>query len=135
MPERLASDLPVSESRLWFGLLGSPIAWLIHLVVVYTLAEVTCVADSFNFTVLGLDGGVSLILIVTLLTLVLAVAAGVVAYGSDRRLRRQEREHESFNDRGVSGQMARWGMHLTVLFVFIIGVETIPVFFYLQPCS
>lgn len=134
MPDPFASDVPVSEGRLWFGLLGSPIAWLIHLVVVYTLAEVTCVAGLFEFTMLGLDGGVSLILIVTLLTLALAVAAGVVAYGSDRRLRRQDRGQASISDRGVSKQMARWGMHLTVLFVFIIGVETIPVFFYLQPC-
>lgn len=133
MPERIASDVPVSETRLWFGLLGSPIAWLIHLVGVYTLAEVTCVSNRFEFTVWRLDGGVFLILLGTLGTLILAGVAGAVSYGSSRQLKRQNGDGGSV-DRGVSGQMARWGMHSAVLFVFIIGVETIPVFFYLQPC-
>lgn len=135
MPTPVASELPVSEERLWFGLLGSPIAWFLHLVVVYTLAEVTCVAGIFGFTVLGLDGGVFLILVVTLLTLALAGVAGVVAYGSNRHLERHSEGEESPTDRGVGRQMAQWGVHLAVIFLFIIAVETIPVFFYLEPCS
>lgn len=135
MPDPVASNVPISEKALWFGFLGSPIAWLLHLVIAYTLAEVVCVADFPAFEVLDLHGGVVLILAVSLLTLLLAVAAGAVAFVSMRKMERHVRKQEVSAERGVGGQMARWGVHLAVLFVFIIGVETIPVFFYLQPCS
>lgn len=135
MPNPVASESPVSEGRLWFGVLGSPIAWFFHLVVAYTLAEVACVAGFPGFDVLGLHGGVSLILGVTLLALAVTGTAGLVAYGSNRQLDRHSEKKEAPVDRGVAEQMAQWGVHLSVLFIFIIAVETIPVFFYLQPCS
>lgn len=134
MTDPAASNTRVPETLLWFGLLGSPIAWFLHLALVYTVSEMACVAGFPGFTVFGLHGGVSLILGLTALTMALAAAAGFVAYSHERQLGAGTEQKPPTN-RGVDADVLRWGRQLSAVFVFIIAVETVPVFFYLQPCS
>lgn len=124
---------PVTRGRLWFGLLGSAVAWFIHLVAVYTLAEAACVTGFPWFAVGGVHGASLLIVAVTLLLLALAVASGYVAYWNGRQLDREHDGRYASTDRGVGRHMARGGVYLAVTFVFIIASETLPVFF-MHPC-
>lgn len=121
----------VTRAALWFGVLGGAIAWFVHLVLAYTLAEAGCITGFPWFTVLGFHGALLLILIVTLLTLAVTAAAGVVAYRNRRLLDRES--NAAAANRGVSEHMVRGGIHLSVLFAFIILVETLPIFF-MRPC-
>ena len=123
----------VTRGTRWFGLLGSAVAWFIHLVVVYTLAEAACVTGFPWFAVWGIHGASILIVAVTLLTLALAAASGYVAYRNGRHLDRVHDGQRASVDRGVAQHMARGGVYLGVAFVFIIAAETLPVFF-MHPC-
>lgn len=134
MQNSVSSNHQLPRTALWVGLLGSPIAWFLHLVLVYTFAEVTCVSGFPGFSALGLHGGVFLILLVTLFTLLLTAAAGLLAHWTGRRLARESRDRQGPVDRGVGTHMVRGGRYLSVLFLFIIAFETIPVLFYLTPC-
>lgn len=96
----------VSRGRLWFGLLGSAVAWFIHLVAVYTLAEAGCVTGFPWFTVWGLHGASVLIVAATLLMLALAAAAGYVAYRNGRRMAQRHNGRDTPVERGV-GQIGR----------------------------
>lgn len=121
----------VTQATLWFGVLGGAIAWFVHLVLVYTLAEAACITGFPWFTVLGFHGALLLIVIVTLLTLAVTVASGVVAYWN-RQLLDAGGSIPPLN-RGASKQMVRSGVYLSVFFVFLILVETLPIFF-MRPC-
>lgn len=133
MQHDVQSRRPVTQFTRWFGLLGSAVAWLLHLVVIYTLAEAACVTGFPWFSVLGIHGGSVLIVAVTLLMLVLAGASGYVAYWNDRQLEQQPNGQDTSGDRGVSEHMARVGLYLSFVFIFIIVSETLPVFF-MHPC-
>lgn len=135
MLEPMPSKHQLPRASLWLGVLGSPVAWFLHLVLVYTIAEATCVSGFPGFSALGLHGGVLLILAVTLFTMLLTGASGLLAHGTGRRLTRQHGDRERSGDRGVGPHMTRGGRYLSVLFLFIIAFETIPVLFYLNPCA
>jgi hypothetical protein len=74
---------------LWFGVLGSPLAWFGHLVLGYSLEEwFACApATTDRGEILGL--GVDLVAVmINSLMLVVAAASGLVAFGCWRRTRR-----------------------------------------------
>lgn len=121
-----------TRGALWFGVLGGAIAWFVHLALVYTLAEAACITGFPWFTVLGFHGTLLLIVIVTLLTLAVTVVAGVVAYRNRRLLDESNGPIAPLN-RGASEHMVRGGVYLSVFFVLLILVETLPIFF-MRPC-
>lgn len=111
-----------SAVPLWFGVLAGPIAWTVHLLLSYALLPLACAS-----------GLLILLHAVTLATALVTAAAGFVAY-------RRQSEPGTDDRGGVRGPstgyvrfMARSGVALSALFLFVILLEGLPVFF-LGPC-
>lgn len=128
-----AEGPPISEIprwRLWFGLLGGAVAWTVHLLVAYAVAEFGCVSPFRDTRFLGITGVAWLIIAISVITLVLSVLAMAIARRCERILladvRDREDEPEEF--------MARVGLITSVVFVAIIVVQTVPVLYYLRSC-
>lgn len=117
--------------RLQFGLLGGAVAWLLHLLLAYLVAEFGCLLNLGTVIV----GPISLVawglLTVSILTLVMAVSATFVSV----RLRAPDRSNDTDRDRRESVDFTgRSGLFMNVLFVFIILVQSIPIFYFLTDC-
>lgn len=134
---KLRSRHRVTRGTLWFGLLGGAVAWFVHLVVIVGVVETGCVAGVEGLSgLIGLSAqGVILALVVaaTVLTLGVTIASGLVAYWNLKVLRARGEELDAPVARGAGYHMTRSGIYLSILFVFIIVVETIPIFF-VPPC-
>lgn len=119
-----------SRFRLWFGVLGGAVAWTIHLLAAYAIAEFGCVSAFRDARFLGITGVAWAILALSVVTFVLAVGALLIARRSQRLLlaeiREKEDEPEEF--------MARVGFITSVVFVAIIVAQTVPVLYYLRSC-
>lgn len=122
----------VSQFALWFGLLGGAVAWLVHLLSAYAIAEFGCVGTLTSIVFLTITAVAWMEIGVSLLTLLAAIAAVVVAYRSRRRLQAKT-ENEAAVPRGELF-LARTGLITSILFVLVILVESVPIFFYLQGC-
>jgi hypothetical protein len=120
----------VSRFRLWFGLLAGAVAWTIHFLVAYAIAEFGCVSSFRDARFLGITGVAWGILALTVLTLILAVGGLLIARRSERLLMAEfgekEDEPEAF--------MAHVGWITSVVFVAIIVAQTLPVLYYLRSC-
>jgi hypothetical protein len=119
---RAPSDIRLS--RLLFGALGAPAAWAIHLLVNYLLVSATCWTGAYAIMVA--------VHVVTALTFLVAVAAGVIAWGTWQRLGKAE--HTTAGDwQGVSTFLGVWGMAASAIFALLILVGGFAGFF-LDPC-
>lgn len=118
---------------LWFGILGSPIAWLAHLLLSYGVAEFGCVSPFRDVRLAGLTGVAWLEIGVSILMLLVAMASTWVAQRSRRRLvgDGHAEEYESSDGRVF---LARTGVITGRLFVFIILVQALPILYYLRDC-
>jgi hypothetical protein len=120
----------VNRFRLWFGVFGGAVAWTIHMLLAYGIAEFGCVSSFRDARFLGITGVAWLILVMSALTLVLAVVALLIARRSERLLladlRGQDDDADEF--------MARVGLVTSVVFVAIIVAQTLPVLYYLRSC-
>jgi len=122
-----------TRTSLWFGLLGGAIAWLLHLLLAYGIAEFGCVSGVGDTQFLGLSGVAALEILVTILTLAIAGSASVIAQRNyDRDSSGDPSIDQGMHDPRVF--MARSGVLTSRLFVFIIAVQSIPIFFYLRKC-
>jgi hypothetical protein len=106
---------------LWFGFLGSAIAWLLHLSLSYILVGYAC------------DYGVQpLVHLPSVLMLVMTAAAGWVSWLSWGRLGRST-EEEVEGPEGRSRFMAMSGVVMAVFFGLVIIAQWIPAFI-MPPC-
>lgn len=122
----------VREPALWIGLIGGGIAWLIHFLAVYAIAEFGCVSGWGRGTFLGVTGLSWLLLAVSAIMLGVCTGSVLLARRSLHRLRKASGSgtippHSHFF-------VARTGFISGTLFGLIILVETLPIFFYLQRC-
>jgi hypothetical protein len=114
-----ASRVPISNMMLWFGALGPPIAWAIHLMTMYPLVEVACRLQS----TLPLYGMSAVLVLMN-------AAAGLVSWYYLRFMRTR-------NGATVPRRvrfMARAGLAASALFMIVIVAQTLPVFFD-DPCQ
>lgn len=81
--QRLATD-----AWLWFGVLGGAIAWMLHLLLAYAIAEFGCVSPFHEVKRLGLSGVAWLEGLASLPMLGLAIFANIVAQRNTRLRRR-----------------------------------------------
>jgi hypothetical protein len=114
----------------WFVFLGGAIAWLLHLLAAYAVAEFGCVAGWGEF--LGQPLVVWLILGLTAPLLAIACLALLVGYRYERRFANQEPRGLEAQDPGVA--LVRYGVVANALFILTILAETLPVFFFLRGC-
>lgn len=115
-----------SRPALWFGFLGGGVAWTAHLMLSWGISEFGCVGTLKSFTLAGLHGVAWLLLIVS----VLAALAAAVATGVALRAHRRLTDSPHHTDR----YLAKGGAIASGIFLFIILVESIPIFFYLRHC-
>jgi predicted ferric reductase len=123
----------ISDWMLWFGLLGGAIAWLIHLVLAYAIAEFGCVSPFHDKFLWGFSGVAWLITAVTVMCLAIASASLFLARRSQARfasavVAMQVEPHD------VRVFMSRFGVITSNLFILFIVVQTIPILFYLRGC-
>ena len=121
----------VSRGWLCFGLLGGLVAWTAHLMFAYVIAEFGCLSPSMKETFLGLTAVAWSLLVLSVVTLVIAAYATLVA----RRVRRTPGV-KTFGDEDEPAEdyVARAGMILSGLSTFIILIESIPILYYLHDC-
>ncbi len=124
-----APDSLVRQSVLWFGLLGGAVAWVAHLMLAFVIGEFGCLAGWGEITFLGITAIAWAILVLSVVTLVVAVAATVAARGALGRLRKVGADRES-----AEFLMARLGWINSAVFSLIIAVQTVPIFYYLGSC-
>lgn len=128
--DRTTDTDPVGVSRraLWFGLLGGAVAWTLHLMGAYAIAEFGCLGVG-PVSVGGITTPAALLIALSVVCLGSAVAATVVAYRGHRRL------CDRPDDGGDAGPfIARTGLIASGLFAFIILVESVPIVFFLNHC-
>jgi hypothetical protein len=123
--------IAVTRAGLWFGLLGGGIAWLLHFLSSYVIAEFGCVSNWGQNKYLGVTMLAWLLLGVSAFATGLAAFATFVAYRAKQRL--GELEH-SDGQTSSAVYMARAGYITSGVFLFVIIVESIPIFFFLQSC-
>jgi hypothetical protein len=114
---------------LWFGLVGGGVAWVVHLLASYVIAEFGCVSGWGQEKHLGVTTMAWLLLGVSFLTAGWAGLATFMAYRNKQRLRPFESSEGS-----SAVYMARAGCITSGIFLFVILVESVPIFFFLQSC-
>lgn len=119
--ERAHFDTPRGLAALWFGFLGGPLAWYLHLNISYALVRLICQT-----------GDTMLLHLTTFATFLVALAALLMAVRSWRRLQGPE----STRGAGTAGRsrfLALGGIALSGFFALILLVAWIPDFV-IDPC-
>ena len=127
-----ATKRKVSRVSLWFGLFGGAIAWTIHLMSAYAVAEFGCVGSLGERSYWYISHVAWLELALTAAGLLVAAAATVVAYRNQRPL--ISSTHDALPAREAERQTARVGLITSGIFTFIILFQSIPILFYLRSC-
>ena len=70
--------------RLWFGLVGGAVAWLVHLMGAYAIAEFGCVGTTQEYSFLGITLVSWLLIGLTLVTTAAALLAAWAAHGMEQ---------------------------------------------------
>jgi hypothetical protein len=122
----------VNRASLWFGLFGGAIAWTIHFMAAYVVAEFGCVGGLGERSFWNIS-------LVAWLELILTVAAVLVAAVSTTVAYRCQLRFASETDGAGAAQLAarytaRAGLLTSGIFTFVILFESIPILFYLHSC-
>lgn len=111
------------SAAIWFGILGGPCAWFLHLLSAYIIAEFGRVGESPQPMTGGLTSVAWLLVAVT----VLMVLAGLAALGVAFRVHRRATSN-------ATAFGAHAGLAISGLATLFIVVESIPIFYYLRDC-
>lgn len=123
----------VTDRSLWIGLLGGGVAWLLHLLGSYGVAEFGCVSRFSAVKFAGFSGVAWLEAGVSLAAVALAVAASLVSHHCRRKLASASTGQAGDAD-DARTFMAQSAVVASWLFVFIILVQSLPFMFYLREC-
>ena len=110
------------RTRQWFGLLGSAVAWLFHLVATSVVAESACILEGSLFVFLGLSAAGWLLIWISLVALIICIGSVRVAWA----FRKDERESARF--------MGRAGIVTGLIFLLVILAQSIPIPILLNGC-
>lgn len=131
--ERLTPNNLVSTLGLWFGVMGGAVAWTLHLLLAYGVAEFGCISPFRNMRLLGFSGVAWLEGLVTLVMLGIALFASKVAKRNSQAVA-GELNATQLEPHDARVFMARSGILTSRLFIFIIIVQSLPILFYLREC-
>lgn len=121
-----------NRGAVWFALLGGGVAWTLHLLLAYAVAEFGCLSGLGEKQLGGLTLVAWLLLGVTAGALALAAAATLVAAGIRRRSREpSEVQTEPACTLAFSGRLA---LATNVVFTLVIAVQSVPIFYFLRSC-
>lgn len=118
----------VGRWALWFGLFGAPAAWSAQTVVNYVAASHTCYPNLYPLATptIGHTGLTAVVVAVSILALIVALAAGVVSLASWRETRDETggQSHWALDTgEGRTRFMAMSGILLSVMFLITIIVH------------
>lgn len=126
----------ITRTRLWFSQLGGAVAWMIHLMGCYAIAEFGCASRFSAVHWLGITGTSWILIAVSLVLCGVSAVAALAGRRSEAALRDPQ------GIRGPVGEsrhpdvyIAHAGWITSGIFVFIIAVESVPPFFFLQRCG
>lgn len=128
---RTDERLHVVRGRVWVGLWGGGVAWLLHFLSSWALAEFGCMGPLARSGALGVSWVAWTVLGVTALALALAAAATWIGWQTERRAR--ARPASSADE--AAAFAARVGWIAGALFTLVVVVEAVPVLFYLRDCG
>jgi hypothetical protein len=134
MSEPLAEPREIGLGRLMFALLGGSLAWLAHFLSAYLLAEFGCIGGLAEIGFWGVTAGAWSIVGGTIVRVAVAVFATVFAQGGGQRLEEAAGADEG-DGSGVELFLARTGVVLNLLFLFVILVESVPILYFLEDCG
>ncbi len=117
--------------RRWFAFLGGGVSWTFHLLTIYAIGEFGCVSGFDQKTYWGISAVAWLLIVVSAMSIVPAIAATIVGYLDARRDGKTAEGSET--DEG-GRYLSSFGWPLNALFAMIIFVESLPVFAYLGGC-
>jgi|GEM_PF-1878454 len=133
-----AASLPeVERPRVGFGLFGGAIAWLVHLVAASIIAEWGCISGLHRYQFLGITAIAWSLIALSVVALLVAVAATWVVYHANQRDEGVTETGDSadvYDTRGTNKFLARVGLWSSALFVFIIAVQSLPILYFLKEC-
>ena len=133
--ELLPSAEPNVGSDVWLllGVFGGAIAWLLHLVLAYLVAEFGCVSSFRDVRWLGFSGVTWLEVAVSLFALALAIGSNRIAnrIGGQFQGAVNDQQLEPHDPRVF---LSRSGVLSSRLFILIIAVESLPILYYLREC-
>lgn len=127
-----------TKVALWFGFLGGAVAWTAHLLLAYLFAEFGCVGELRERFIFGLAAPAAVITFVTVVLLLTAVLATLVAYRAAKRMGLSiigsTEIEEQKRQAGAAIYLARAGVMMSGLFVFVILVQSLPIVYFLRSC-
>ncbi len=121
-----------ARAALWFAFLGAPIVWALDLVVGYSVQATVCETVGENATVLGLQSGRAIPVLISIVAALVAAAGVVVAYRCWRATGTGEENPESTVGPalGRSWFMSFAGMVSSLIFllsIVLIGISELAV--------
>ena len=126
------ADRTVASRRgLWFGFVGGPVAWLAHLLLVYTIGEFGCLTWPADRIWLGLTPVAWMVIAATVITGIPAGAATVIAYRATNQFGADASETATEPGRHM---LAYAGLAASGISTLTILVEALPVLYYLRDC-
>jgi hypothetical protein len=117
--------------ELRISMLGGGIAWLLHLLLAYLVAEFGCVSGLGSARWWGLSPVTWMLIFVSLLTLGMAIYAFFVSLRAGRKLAEARPAPAAWAPHQFA---ARYGALSNGMFAFIILAQCLPIFFYLHDC-
>ena len=121
----------VSGWRLWFALLGGAVAWTGHLMLAYAISEFGCTAGLGRRSFIGVSVVSWMLLLLSVAMAALAAWALLVARDVGRRA---DEGIPHPDEESTAGEVARLGSIANGLFLFIVLIQTVPIFFFLGRC-
>lgn len=121
----------VGQWKLWFALLGGAAAWTGHLMLAYVISEFGCTAGLGHRTLFGVSAVSWVLLVMSAAMTALAALALLVSHGVGRQAQPRVADPD---DHTTADYVARFGMIANGLFLFIVLIESLPIFFYLGCC-
>lgn len=127
-----AEDPLASRGKIWFALLGGGVAWTLHLLLAYVVAEFGCLSGLGENDAGGLTVVAWLLLAVSAGALALAAAATIAAAGIRRQLHELSNvQMENARTLAFSGRLA---LVTNLVFTLVIAVQSVPIFYFLRSC-
>jgi hypothetical protein len=114
------------------ALLGGAVAWTGHLLIAYAISEFGCVAGWGHRNFLAVSVVSWLVIGVSVAMIALAVASIYVSLQLERS--GPHLATADADERSTVEYVGRFGRIVNWLFLFVIVVETLPIFFYLDHC-
>ncbi len=129
------ADRPkVQRWEVRFAMFGGGIAWTLHLLGVYAIAEFGCVRGLGDVIWQGASVVAWLLLAATVLTGGLAAAASWMAWHTER-LTRGTNEKNAPVEPETKAFVAGLSLKLNAFFAVFIAAQGVPIFFFLRDCG